>query len=284
MDWQIAGHRNQIKLLKKAFEAGKLAHAYVFAGPEAVGKRTVAKRLAKEMLGSGTGEEYFHPDFLEIAGADGIKIEQIRELTYKLSLKPYQAKYKVALIDSADQMTTEAANALLKVLEEPKAHTFMILITSNPNRLPKTVLSRSQKITFGTVAFSDYENLLPAKLDREKYRVIETLAAGKPGLALKIAANEDYLEEIASSEQYFEIFMGEKLAERLITAYEIANMETSEIKNLMDNWLLQLQHILHQTATKQVARKISQLAISRRFLEQNVNTKLLLTNLMLSTS
>src|SRR4051812_36843313 len=110
MDWQIIGHKRQIEFLTKALEKGKLAHAYTFAGPDSVGKKTIARKLAQQLLQSQGG---FHADFHEIDGQSGIKIDQIRELVYKLSLKPYQAKYKVALIDAAENLNTEAANALL---------------------------------------------------------------------------------------------------------------------------------------------------------------------------
>jgi DNA polymerase III gamma/tau subunit len=277
---QITGHKKQIELLSKAIGRGKLAHAYVFAGPEGVGKRTLAKELAKELLGVKTpplsasiealqadispkGEEkneenYFHPDYLEVAGVDGIKIEQIRELAYKLSLKPYQAKNKVALIDNADQMSTEAANALLKVLEEPKAYNFIFLITSNANRLPKTILSRCQKITFGPLALSERQSL-------------------------NIGLSEEAIEIQNRVDEYFQIFMSEKLADRLVTAYDIADLETPEIKNVLETWIRKLELLLLENPTTSLARKIVQLSASRRYLEQNVNSKLLMTNLMLNT-
>src|SRR6185503_9922240 len=96
---RITGHKKQLELLERALSKGSLAHAYVFAGPEGVGKKSIARLLAAEMLGmekkgemGEMGGSFFHPDFLEIEGTEGIKIEQIRELNYKLSLKPYSAK------------------------------------------------------------------------------------------------------------------------------------------------------------------------------------------------
>ncbi|OGF00652.1 MAG: hypothetical protein A3I07_01385 [Candidatus Doudnabacteria bacterium RIFCSPLOWO2_02_FULL_42_9] len=251
----ISGHKRQLELLEKALRNGKLAHAYVFAGPEGVGKKTVAKKLALELIEASSfsdlpklSPDYFHPDLLEINGAEGIKIEQIRELAYKLSLKPYQAKHKVALIDHADQMTTEAANALLKVLEEPKSYAFLFLITSNPNKLPKTILSRCQKITFGPI------ERIPEVTD-------ETLEA----------------------DRLYKIFMSNSKVDRLISAYDMAGFETEEIKKIFDLWLNQLQQNLQTQASKALAKKVSQVMLARKFLDQNVNSKLLLTNLMLKT-
>jgi DNA polymerase-3 subunit delta' len=237
----IRGHKRQLEFLSKALERGKLAHAYTFAGPDGIGKKMIARELARELLKSEGNN--FQPDLLEIDGSEGIKIEQIRELIYKLSLKPYQAKYKVAIIDMAENMTTEAANALLKSLEEPKEYTIIILITNNPNRLPKTILSRTQKITFGPLENSE------------------------------VPQNE-----------FYKVFQSDDLPGKLIAAYELADLETPEIKQTLDSWLQNLQAELHSHATKNLAQKINQVLLSRRFLDQNVNAKLLLTNLMLSTS
>jgi DNA polymerase III delta prime subunit len=258
MDWQIKGHEKQIEFLQNALQRGKLAHAYVFAGPTGVGKKTVALKLAEALVSPDPspgamrhplpkGEEqsekkYFHPDLLEINSDGGIKIEQVRELIYKLSLKPYSAKHKVAIIDRADEMNTESANALLKSLEEPKDFTYIILITSNPNRLPKTILSRCQKITFGPL----------------------------PGVELP-------------EDEFYKIFNSSDLPDKLVAAYEIADLETIEIKNLLDSWLTRMQGELRRSASKSLFQKITQVALSRRYLDQNVNSKLLLTNLMLNT-
>ena len=240
MDWQITGHQRQLKFLENALVKGKLSHGYVFAGPEGVGKKTIVMKLARELL----GEAGFQPDLIQIDGSEGIKIEQVRELIYKLSLKPYAGEYKVAVIDAADMMTTEAANALLKSLEEPKSNTFIFLITSNPNRLPKTILSRAQKITFGPVN-------------------------------LKTETNElDYM---------FKVFQTGQLTDKLVLAYEIAELETVEIKNLLNTWLQSLEKELLNNASKKLAQKISQVLNARKFLDQNVNSKLLLTSLMLNS-
>jgi DNA polymerase III gamma/tau subunit len=259
----ISGHKKQTELLQKALERGKLAHAYVFAGPAGVGKKTIAKKLGMRMLeegvaGSGERGDYFHPDFLEISSEDGIKIEQIRELIYKLSLKPYQAKHKVALIDNAEQLTNEAANALLKSLEEPKDYTYIFLITSNAHSLPKTILSRCQKINFGPLTEQERQSL-------------------------NFVPDEAEVEETKAADEYFQIFNSQNLPERLIAAYEIADLEASTIKKILDAWSLKLESLLLLNPAKDLAGKIAALSQSRKLLDQNVNSKLLLTNLMLKT-
>lgn len=261
----ISGHKKQIEFLSKAVATGKLAHAYTFAGPDSVGKKTVALKLAQSLL--ETKENHFQPDLLEINGFAGIKIEQIRELIYKLSLKPYQAKYKVAIIDHAENLNTEAANALLKTLEEAKPNTIIILITANPNRLPKTIISRTQKINFGLVEGPEFLK-----------------AAGKPGLAYRIANDKEFSEGLEISENYYRTFIATDLPDKLIAAYEIADMETQEIKALLEAWIVKLQTLLQVQAEKQLAHKISEVANARRLVEQNVNAKLLLTNLMINTN
>ncbi len=260
----ISGHKRQLEFLGKALEKGKLAHAYTFAGPDAVGKKTIARELARELLKS-EGKN-FHPDFYEIDGQGGIKIDQVRELVYKLSLKPYQAKYKVALIDAAENLNTEAANALLKTLEEARMDTIIILVTSNPNRLPKTIISRTQKINFGLVVGDEFVKF-----------------GGKPGLARIAQDNPEYAEALEISESYYGKFMAPNLPEKLIAAYEIAELETVQIKNILELWLANLEKVLQVQAEKSIANKIANVANARRFLEQNVNAKLLLTNLMINT-
>jgi DNA polymerase III delta prime subunit len=248
-NWPVAGHKTQLEFLENAYKRDKLAHAYIFAGPEGVGKKQIAFRLAQELLKNEGESNNFNADYIELSGEGSIKIEQIRELIYKLSLKPYSSKYKVAVIDKAEGMTTEAANALLKLMEEPKSYTIMFLITSNPSRLPKTILSRGQKITFGPIAGQE----------------------------------EKLLSQSPEAMKYFESFNSKDAAERLIAAYELADLEVFEIKNILYAWLVKLQMDLRTSVSLKLAQKILEVSRAIKYLDQNANNKLLLTNLMLNT-
>lgn len=157
---QIIGHDRQKDILRRAMSGGRLAHAYLFAGPEGVGKRLMALTLARALFcqdGTGCGEcapcrkvdHRNHPDlhFLEPDGSS-IKIEQVRALQHELNLRPFEGKYKICLIEAADTMTVAAANALLKTLEEPRGDTLLILLSSHPQRLLETIRSRCQPLHF----------------------------------------------------------------------------------------------------------------------------------------
>jgi DNA polymerase III subunit delta' len=266
LNWQVSGHVNQLRLLDRVIQGKTLAHAYVFSGPQRVGKRTVARRLAQFLLcqdGTGCGEcphcktmaAGSNADYLEISIDEAIKIEHVRDLSYKLSLKPYAGNHKVAVIDSAHNLTTEAANALLKVLEEPKPHTLMILVTDNANRLLPTINSRAQKISFGPLA----ENELPE------------------ALRLSSAATEE-------DAQAFGNFNSGSLGQKLLLAAELAEKETSDLKSLLDYWLHSLEKILRENPEGGIAARIRGVMRAQRQLDQNVNAKLLLSELMVATS
>ncbi|NJC88829.1 MAG: DNA polymerase III subunit delta' [Desulfuromonas sp.] len=157
---QIIGHERQKDILRRALAGGRLAHAYLFAGPEGVGKRLMALAVARTLFcehRTGCGEcaacrkldHRNHPD-LHVLEPDGssIKIEQIRAIQRDLSLRPVEGSRKVCLIEAAEAMTTAAANALLKTLEEPRGDTLLILLSSQPQRLLETIRSRCQILQF----------------------------------------------------------------------------------------------------------------------------------------
>ena len=273
MDWNICGPKRQLDYLEKMIQQDKLAHGLLLAGPSGVGKRAVARALAQKL-----GAQF--PDYIEIAGGGGIKIEQIRELIYKLSLKPYSSKYKVAVIDEAEELTLEAANALLKALEEPKSYTVIILITANPEKLPQTILSRVQKINFGLVPWAQYEHLLPA----DQKQTIERLAPGRPGLSLAIAADSALAESMAETGEAYQIFVqGSDPAARLMLAADLAQKDTPDLRAILLSWLERLVFELRLSPSERLAARINQVNLSLKYLEQNANSKLLLTNLILNT-
>lgn len=157
---QILGHERQKEILRRALANGKIAHAYLFSGPDGIGKRLMAMALARaivclEQRGCGHCracrkiDHQNHPD-LHILEPDGnsIKIEQVRILQRDLNLKPLEAPRKICMIEQADAMTVGAANALLKTLEEPRGDTLIILLSAQPNRLLETIRSRCQPLPF----------------------------------------------------------------------------------------------------------------------------------------
>jgi len=266
----IFGHKKQIEILTKAIESGKIAHAYVFSGPAFVGKRSIAEAFALGLL--QTEKKEFHPDLLQISKEEAIKIEEIRDLVFKLSLKPYQAQYKVAIIDNAQELTIEAQNALLKALEEPKPYTIIILVTSNVGKLLRTIVSRAQKINFGPVKPEEYEKIIPVNIP----------TGGRPGLAKAISVDNALFEKIQEIEKTFSVIQSNNLAEKLKLAYDLADLETVDLKQVLDFWLIKFEQILSQNPKLSNARNINFVNASRRYLDMNLNSKLLLTNLMLN--
>ena len=180
--YDCIGHQQSIAFLQSAVTHERLAHAYLFHGEEAIGKRLTAIRLAQalncERPPEADGldscgvcrscqqiEARIHPDFFVIEpdpeqATQQIKIEQVREIEHQIMYRPLIGERKICLIDDADRMTIGAANALLKTLEEPPAHSLFLVISSRPAALPATIRSRCQALRFTTPARTQVEAAL----------------------------------------------------------------------------------------------------------------------------
>lgn len=139
----VVGQSQVVALLKKAIEDKKISHAYLFCGGRGTGKTTVARIFARDI---GCNPE----DIIEIDAASNRGIDEIRELRDAVRTSPFSSPYKVYIIDEAHMLTKEAANALLKTLEEPPRHVIFVLATTDPEKLPATIVSRCQKVIFST--------------------------------------------------------------------------------------------------------------------------------------
>lgn len=137
----VVGQEQAVAVLSSALQHNKVSHAYLFCGGRGTGKTTVARIVARDV---GCNDE----DIIEIDAASNRGIDEIRELRDAVRLAPFSSKYKVYIIDEAHMLTKEAANALLKTLEEPPSHIIFILATTDPEKLPPTIVSRCQKIVF----------------------------------------------------------------------------------------------------------------------------------------
>jgi DNA polymerase-3 subunit gamma/tau len=159
---EVIGQENAVNLLTSSIAQKKISHAYLFCGGRGTGKTTVARILARE-IGSDP------IDIIEIDAASNRGIDEIRELREAVQTAPFSSPYKVYIIDEAHMLTKEAANALLKTLEEPPAHVVFILATTDPEKLPQTIVSRCQKIIFKQPEISILTEALIAIAQKEGF-------------------------------------------------------------------------------------------------------------------
>ena len=136
------------RTLKHAIEKNIISHAYLFTGPRGVGKTSVARILAYAVNDMPYKDDSTQLDIIEIDAASNRRIDEIRELRERVHITPTIAKYKVYIVDEVHMLTREAFNALLKILEEPPEHVIFILATTEPHKLPETIVSRTQHFSF----------------------------------------------------------------------------------------------------------------------------------------
>lgn len=144
----VVGQPQVVDILKNAIKTGKFSHAYLFTGPRGCGKTSAARIFAHEINHFDYQLEDSYLDILEIDGASNRGIDNIRELREKAAIAPSEGKYKIYIIDEVHMLTKEAFNALLKTLEEPPAHVIFLMATTDLDRVPVTILSRSQVLHF----------------------------------------------------------------------------------------------------------------------------------------
>jgi DNA polymerase-3 subunit delta' len=207
--WQVIGQERALTLLKRGLEAGSLAHAYLFVGPAHVGKMALALNLAQALnceaaelpcgqclscqkIASGK-----HSDIQTIGLGQGnsaearpqaeISIDEIRQLQHSVSLPPFEGRYKVFIIDGAELLSTEAANCLLKTLEEPVGKVVFILLTTSEQLLPATVVSRCQRVELLPLAAAEIESALKKNwgVEPQKARLLSRLSHGCLGWAVR---------------------------------------------------------------------------------------------------
>jgi DNA polymerase-3 subunit delta' len=208
--WTTIGHDWAVELLGQAIAAHRLAHSYLIAGPEQIGKTHLAIELAAALncrasqppcQGCSSCQRTMagrHPDVTWIQPErDRILIEQVRNLPYELSLSPVLGKWRVCVLSDFHRATPEAANALLKTLEEPPAHAVLILTATDPSLLLPTIVSRCQILTLRPVSQTAIAGALVQQhgLPRDRAEHLARLAGGRVGWAIAAAGSPSLLEQ-----------------------------------------------------------------------------------------
>ena len=252
-------------ILKRGLERSALSHAYLFTGPSHIGKTTLALNLAMALncpeAGAPCNEcdscrkisEGKHADIriigLEINedSPDGrlkteISIEQIREVQHTASMPPFEGSYKVFIIEGAERLSLEAANSLLKTLEEPEEKVVFLLLTVNEKLLPETIVSRCQVIRLSPVASEIIEKALIEKYKTEpdKARVLASLSRRCPGWAVTAAGDDNLLRQRAEWMEEIIEAMNSGIEERFTYAAQLAarfNRDRDLVYEKLELWL-----------------------------------------------
>jgi DNA polymerase-3 subunit delta' len=304
---RILGHERQKEILGRALASGRLAHAYLFEGPEGVGKRLTALSLARAVFcleGVGCGhcaacqkvDHGNHPDLhiLESEGA-AIKIEQIRNLQKELSFRPLEAPKKICLLDGAEKLNPAAGNALLKTLEEPSGDALLILLTHQPERVLGTIRSRCQRLPFSRLPRVRIEEILRDRLGIEETegRVLAALSEGsfKKALGkdrdLYLHRRKEILKAICAlpTKSVLPVFdLAGQLADEKDHLPDILDIVQSFYRDLLlflhgrpeTEWVnVDLTERIRQRAAREtipaLLRKLDAIGAGRRHLERNVN-------------
>lgn len=278
---------------------GSVNHAYIFSGPEHVGKFALAKIFA---LGAIAGLELsrdvdvFNKDALldliivkpeiveknNVSKQRDISIESIRDAKNGLSLFPYHGKYKVLIIDDAHKMNGSAQNGLLKVLEEPNQTTIIILVTHEIDRILPTILSRSQVINFALVEDQDMREVFAG--DREFSHECIELSIGRPGLARFLNENDE--EKIFRSQAIKEFTRIKKGS--LNDKFKLADEFSKDVIRTLDRlnmWMWEMRKIANNSDAQERSSAYANIEKIQKSIatlkRTNANTKLVLETLFM---
>lgn len=302
----LIGHQKQWEFFERLSETGKISHAYLFSGQDKLGKKTLALEWISLLFNKDIRKNQ-HPDFILIepkrqragktlSGKKEIHINQIRDLTWKLSLRAFAAPFKAAIIDQAHLMNQEAQTSLLKTLEEPRGETVLILTTEVPESLFPTILSRTQTVKFYPVGKTEIKNYLKSnKLNEEESEEIAEFSSGRPGVAVDFILTPQRLNfQKGKTEEIIKI-LNSDLVFRFQYAKDLVQ-EPENLKEILDLWLSFFRKKLllkikgkragNQKLDKysiQELKNILNLIQNTRFLVSttNINTRLALETLMI---
>jgi len=325
--WQLIGQDKILSLLDYSIKTNTIAHAYLIIGPRHVGKRTLATNLA-QALNCDSSEppcgqcrscqrilEGKHADVVSI-GLDSrteIGIDDIRGLQRLASLPPYEGKCKVFIIDGAEYLSTEAANSLLKILEEPPQKLVWLLLSAEEAHLLPTIISRCQRLELKPIPSERVQETLvnSYNVDANKAKLLSQLCHGCYGWALSALANDDILEQRAQRmATLFSLLTptGRSLGQRFAYAQELASQfsqnrraGTETIEIWLDWWrdLMLIKsgckggiiNVDYEIALEEQARGLSlseikgflaNLCLLQERISRNVNPRLSLEWLMLN--
>jgi len=317
--WQVAGHEWAVELLERSRANGRVAHAYLLIGLPQIGKTTLALNFAQALHCLGEDKPCGqcrsclkiahgnHPDVRVIEAVNGtIKIDQIRSMQREVALSPHEGRWKVYVIRQMERATTEAANCLLKTLEEPPAQVILMLTASDIDQLLPTIISRCQVLNLRPPSVLLVQKVLEGRwgVDPERAKLLARLSGGRLGWAVRASKGEAILRKRERRLDEMMELMGQGRVERLRYAQKLSQSPDG-LREVLDLWLIWWRDLLlikggssteitniDREATLRSQAQGYNLTQMRDFiealraavwqLEHNANTRLALEVLMLS--
>ncbi|MEE9216465.1 MAG: hypothetical protein V3U32_03430 [Anaerolineales bacterium] len=267
MSWDLIGHDWAVKLLKHHVQDQTTRHAYLFIGPESVGKRTLAIRFAQALsceradpLGEICGEcracrlisEGTFPDLDVLAPDPTIQVDDVRALQRRLALAPYEGPWRIALLENFHHASISASNAMLKTLEEPPDKVVLLLTALSQELLLPTVVSRCEVIPLRSVSSSIISSALEDhEVESDRAKMLATLSEGRPGRAIRWASDPDIFERRSEAINQLREAMGLDisgrfaLAERIVGRGKLA-VQRRRVRTTLETWLSIWRDLLYR--------------------------------------
>ncbi len=296
---EIVGHDRPTKVLRRALSSGRIAHAYLFWGPDGIGKELVASKMAQALLcshpdaldsGSACGQcpscvkcrAGAHPDLHLVATSDkSISVKDIRQLQQTLAYRAFERGRKVVIIRDTFRITREGVNALLKTVEEPPEGTHLIFLTIHRSQLLDTLVSRCQTLRFDSLAAADVVRILGKQgMQEDVARKMADFSGGSIGVALSF--DVDAATEV---EQETHQLCRELEQMSVVSRFELAERWSKDKEGLSLRLQCLERHLMKRAATQDWALDVSErIERVRNWIDRNANVQLALDALFIGSS